>query len=83
MKYHTKKIFIQTLGLFFILLGVAGIFLPILQGILFLIIGLLLLSVYSEWARRQLDRMGSVHPKAAYWVARIERWVYRVFGPAD
>jgi uncharacterized membrane protein YbaN (DUF454 family) len=43
------------LGCFCLLLGVVGLFLPFLQGVLFLIIGLSLLSTESERARHLLD----------------------------
>jgi len=43
-----------TLGIFCLLLGVVGLFLPFLQGILFLIVGLTLLSSESDFARRWL-----------------------------
>ncbi len=38
-------------GIAFLILGVVGLFLPFLQGILFLVIGLTLLSQESERAR--------------------------------
>lgn len=41
----------------FLVLGVAGLFLPFLQGILFLVIGFSLLSSESEHARRLLVRV--------------------------
>lgn len=34
----------KSLGIFFIVLGIAGLFLPVLQGILFILIGLTLLE---------------------------------------
>ncbi len=43
-----------TVGWAFILLGIAGIFLPVLQGILFFIVGLLFLSKEYHWAHRLL-----------------------------
>lgn len=43
------------LGVGCLALGVVGLFLPFLQGILFLVIGLTLLSSESEWARHILD----------------------------
>ena len=43
------------LGVSCLVLGVAGLFLPFLQGILFLIIGLTLLSAESDRARRFLE----------------------------
>jgi uncharacterized protein len=41
-------------GLAFILLGIAALFLPVLQGILFLVIGLLILSTEYVWAHNLL-----------------------------
>jgi uncharacterized membrane protein YbaN (DUF454 family) len=43
------------LGVAFLALGVVGLFLPFLQGILFMVIGLTLLSTESERARRLLE----------------------------
>ena len=43
-----KRVFIYILGWGFILLGIVGLFLPVLQGILFLLIGLLILSKESR-----------------------------------
>ncbi|HEY6171673.1 MAG TPA: PGPGW domain-containing protein [Candidatus Kapabacteria bacterium] len=42
----------KTVGWTFILLGVAGFILPILQGLLFFIVGLLFLSKEYHWAFR-------------------------------
>lgn len=79
-----KIYLILTLGWFFVVLGVLGIFLPILQGILFLAIGFILLSRESEWAQRQLDRMKEKYPKFAdkYDEAEAvaERWWRRIVG---
>ncbi|MBW7850102.1 MAG: PGPGW domain-containing protein [Rhodospirillales bacterium] len=49
----------------FVVLGVIGLFLPILQGFLFLAIGFYILSTVSPWAQRQLDRMRARHPELA------------------
>ena len=45
------------LGIGCLVLGVVGLFLPLLQGILFLIIGLTLLSRESERVRYWLERL--------------------------
>lgn len=44
------------LGVFFFLLGIAGLILPILQGVLFLIVSAFLLAPYSLWVQKQLAR---------------------------
>lgn len=44
------------LGWGLIVLGIVGLFLPLLQGIVFIVAGLALLSRDSPWARRWLER---------------------------
>jgi uncharacterized membrane protein YbaN (DUF454 family) len=65
MARSLKRYVILGLGWFFVVLGILGIFLPILQGILFLLIGFILLSRESEWAQRQLDNLRTRYPKFA------------------
>jgi uncharacterized membrane protein YbaN (DUF454 family) len=43
-------------------LGIVGLFLPILPGVLFLILGLSILSVEYEWARRWMSALRSRFP---------------------
>ena len=57
-----KRIAILALGWVFILFGIVGLFLPILQGFLFLLIGLALLSSESKTARRILERLRARYP---------------------
>ncbi len=52
-------------GWLFIVLGVLGLFLPVLQGLLFLAIGLSLLSLESSWAHRHLHRLRARYPRFA------------------
>lgn len=62
----------------FVALGLAGLVLPFLQGILFLIIGLMILSSQSPWAARQLQRVLNAHPAADRTHARAERSLRRL-----
>ena len=57
-----KNIGIVIIGWVFIGLGMLGLFLPILQGILFVLIGLSILSSRSPWVRRFLKRMEERFP---------------------
>ena len=57
-----KKTLIHVVGWSFILIGIVGLFLPILQGILFLLIGLLVLSKESKWAKDLLHRIEKRYP---------------------
>jgi uncharacterized membrane protein YbaN (DUF454 family) len=63
MKERFKRLSLQLAGWGFIFLGILGIFLPILQGILFLLVGLYLLSSTSPWAARLLERLRARFPK--------------------
>jgi uncharacterized protein len=79
-----KKALVLVVGWAFILLGIAGLFLPVLQGILFLMIGLVILSTEYVWAHHLLAKLRARFPKlaetadrakekAAHWVQRIYR----------
>lgn len=67
-----------TLGWAFIVLGIAGIFLPVLQGVLFLFIGLVILSTEYVWANRVLVKARTRFPHLAeridHAVARVRAW---------
>ncbi len=71
------RILTLALGYAFLLLGVVGLFLPILQGVLFIVVGLLLLSRHSTWARRLLERFKARYPRAGTIVAGAEAWLHR------
>lgn len=58
-----KRVVKLVLGWAFVLLGIVGIFLPILQGILFLVIGLSLLSSESKTARKILSYLKNRYPR--------------------
>jgi uncharacterized membrane protein YbaN (DUF454 family) len=58
-----KRFLILASGWFFIVLGILGLFLPILQGILFLAIGSYLLSLESPWVRGKMLQFQRRYPK--------------------
>ena len=60
-----KRIGVLLLGWAFILLGIAGLFLPVLQGILFLLIGLIILSSEYVWAHHLLEKLKARFPRIA------------------
>ncbi len=49
-----KRPVMLALGYTFLVLGVLGMFLPILQGFLFLFVGLIILARHAPWAERLL-----------------------------
>lgn len=70
-----KKVVIIVIGWVFIFLGILGLFLPLLQGILFIMIGLGILSSRSELIKRLLKRLEERFPqqyeKIKHWREKI------------
>ena len=52
----------MTLGWLLIGLGFMGLFLPLLQGVVLILLGLFVLSRESRFARRLLDDLRARHP---------------------
>ena len=79
-----KRILVLAVGWMFILLGIAGLFLPILQGILFLLIGLIILSTEYVWAHHLLGRLSERFPGVAKHAhaakERAHSWLLRITG---
>jgi uncharacterized membrane protein YbaN (DUF454 family) len=79
-----KVILLQVLGYAFLVLGVFGLFLPFLQGFLFIVIGLIILARHAAWARRLLEHFRERHPKAGELIDQAEikaaAWWRRVTG---
>ena len=81
VKKHIRRIAILALGWTLIGLGVIGLFLPILQGVLFILLGLYVLSRESETARRWLHKLREKHPLVdkklegwgAWWRSRFHK----------
>jgi uncharacterized protein len=79
MKAQIKRVILLVVGWAFILLGIVGLFLPVLQGILFLLIGLFILSSENVWAHRLLCQLKQRFPHIAeqfeHARQRSEKWV--------
>jgi len=87
MKPVIKRVLILIAGWLFILVGIAGLFLPILQGILFIVIGLLILSSEYVWAHRLLQKLRTRFPKIAHVseeaARKAQHWVQRITHHGD
>jgi len=77
-----RKFAILTLGYFFLAVGVVGIALPFLHGLLFLLLGLALLSQEVAWAGRVRDWIAERFPRAHSVAVEAEfragRWLRRL-----
>ena len=84
MKTYTKRILVLIVGWAFILLGILGLFLPVLQGVLFLLVGLIILSSEYVWAHRLLTRLRERFPKigrtADLATEKASAWLRRIIG---
>lgn len=79
MNRLVKRVVILILGWGFVLLGIVGLFLPILQGVLFLLVGLIILSSEYVWAHHLLAKLKERFPKIGHVAdeaaARASRWL--------
>jgi uncharacterized protein len=84
VKAFTKRILVLIVGWAFILLGILGLFLPILQGVLFLLVGLIILSTEYVWAHRLLAKFRERFPKlgrtADQATEKATAWLRRISG---
>ena len=78
------RVTVITLGWFMILLGIAGLFLPILQGGLTLALGLALLSIGSQtmhlWFRRLMGRWPRIWKRLEKLRRKIHFKLHRATG---
>ena len=73
-----KTVALQAVGYFFLVLGIIGLVVPVLQGILFISIGLIVLAKTAPWAERLLTRFREKYPDAGRLIdkaeAKVEAW---------
>ena len=78
----TTRLIRLTLGYGFLIFGMIGGFIPVLQGWIFVAIGLILLKDHSTWARRISIWMRKKHPHIRtafrHGHAHIDRWLKKI-----
>jgi len=75
-----KRLLILSLGILFIVVGIIGLALPFLQGILFIAIGSILLSLYSAKFRAWAESHTRKFPKLHALVVKTESWISKLVG---
>ncbi len=73
-----KKFIRYFLGGFFIIIGIVGLFLPILQGIFFLILGLLILAPESKTVQKILKQLRKKFPTIFLKSAQLKKKIFRM-----
>lgn len=83
VKKHIRRITVLMLGWTLIGLGVIGLFLPFLQGVLFILLGLFVLSRESETARHWLHKLRQKYPLVDKKLEGWGAWWRRRFRKGD
>ena len=82
MARPSRRLLKIILGWFFLVLGVVGLVLPILQGFLFIAIGLIILAQEQPWAHRLMVKLRHRYPHMAekfdHAHAKAEGWMHKV-----
>jgi len=73
----TKKLVKLIVGWTFLILGILGLFLPILQGVLFTAVGLVILAEESKFVKKLLQPLERKYPKQFEKVHEFQNSVYR------
>ena len=81
MRKHIKSTVVMACGIFFILLGLVGLVLPFLQGLFFIAIGLLILSLYSPKIRAFMKAHTVHYPRLHEMVEKVDAWLIKTIGP--
>jgi hypothetical protein len=87
VKAGFKRAGVLIAGWAFVLVGIAGLFLPVLQGVLFILIGLFILSSEYIWAHHLLEKIRLRFPRVASQLDHAKQkgahWLHRIFGRQD
>ena len=75
-----KRVAKLVVGWSLIVLGFLGLFLPVLQGILFLLAGLIILSTEYTWAHRLREKLTAKYPAIGRHLDDASAWVKKWSG---
>jgi Ca2+-transporting ATPase len=78
--WNLKRPALITIGWLFVVGGIAGLFLPLLQGILFLLIGFVILSREYRWARTLVSRLRCRFPSLNEWLGKARARAGNILG---
>lgn len=78
MKSAKRTLYI-VIALLLITVGIFGLVLPILNGVLFLLLGFILLSFESSYIHYHLQKIASKNDTINAWYKKLDSWMRRVF----
>lgn len=82
-KKQLKRMLVLSVATLFLVVGVAGLVLPVLQGWFFLALSLILFSMYSPGLRAWIERHTVKYPKIHAMVDKANAWTTKVFGAPE
>lgn len=74
-----KRTFYIFIAFLLIFIGICGLILPILNGIIFLLLGFILLSFESPYIHRHLQRLASKNEQLSRWYLKLDTWMRKIF----
>jgi uncharacterized membrane protein YbaN (DUF454 family) len=79
-KRHIKRTVHIMLAFVMLIIGIAGLILPILNGTLFIVIALILLSFEHKKTELFLQRLAGTHPKIEKLYLKLDNTMRKFFG---
>lgn len=83
IKGQLKRVLVLTIAMACLIVGLAGLVLPIIQGWFFLALSAILFSMYSPTLRNFLDTRTKPYPKVHAFILKTEEWTTKVFGAPE
>ena len=80
MQRNFKRAFVITIGFIFLFFGVIGLVLPFLQGIIFLAIGIILLSLCLPKFRFWVNKHTIRYPRLFAVITKMQGWIMKLTG---
>lgn len=75
----TKRIIKILIATVFIFIGVVGVFMPILNGVLFLLLGFILLSFENKYIHSHLEKYASKNEHVNRWYKKLDLFMRKIF----
>jgi uncharacterized membrane protein YbaN (DUF454 family) len=67
------------LGILLVVIGIAGLILPMLNGIVFLLLGLIILSFEHPQVEYALNKYAHKNKKVGEWYEKLDIWLRKIF----
>lgn len=74
-----KRTFYIFLAILLIIVGICGLVLPILNGVIFLLLGFILLSFESPYIHHHLQRLAAKNDHINTWYKKLDAWMRKIF----